>query len=99
MYTIEENMLLITEKLNKELKRQGIVGAITLYSCEILSFLQNEISLFYENNKSRYFFFFLLPKDITQEPYKGLYPSVFDPKFIIKQVKEKISKIDTSYIV
>ena len=94
MYNIEQYAIFITEKLNDELKKQGIFGTIDLY---FLS--QDEISLFYENNVSRYFFFFLWKKDKTQGPYKGTYPCLFDPECIVKEIKEKVPKINTSYIV
>ena len=85
--------IFVEEKLNDELKRQGIDGSISLYS------LYDELSLFYEKNGSRYFFFFKWQIDTNYKTYKGMLPCVFDSLSIVKQIQEKFSKIDTSYIV
>ena len=93
MYSIEEIAMLIETGLNDELRRREISGSITLYS------LGSEISLFYENNGSRYFFFFPVKIDMDRKFYFDKYPVVIDPIGIINHIKEKLPKIDISYIV
>ena len=92
MYSVQKNIEFMLEELNKQLKRQGMKGTIILYS------LGDEISLFYENNGSRYFFFFPLQRDKTKDPYKGDCPIIFDPEGIVGEIRQKLRKINTSYI-